>query len=115
VKHARADYDRIQDPWGQQDGGGYPVHSQNYFDRAIPENEPVFLIRGQDRIGWMVALVWAILHYVTAENRGEARKVCIVVVGHALRMLIWARKKDADIPDDIRVEAQTDIERRLLA
>lgn len=32
MKHARADYDRIQDP-----------------DNKIPEKEPVFLLRGQDK------------------------------------------------------------------
>lgn len=32
MKHARPDYDRIQDPAG-----------------IIPEDEPVFLLRGQDR------------------------------------------------------------------
>jgi hypothetical protein len=32
MRHARADYDRIQDP-----------------DGLIPQDEPVFLIRGQDR------------------------------------------------------------------
>ena len=42
MKHARQDYDRIQDPAGK-----------------IPEDEPVFLIRGQDRAGPATVRFWA--------------------------------------------------------
>jgi len=44
MKHARADYDRIQDPAGK-----------------IPADEPVFLIRGQDRVAPAVLECWATL------------------------------------------------------
>ena len=42
MKHARDDYNRIQDPAG-----------------LIPEDEPVFLIRGQDRAAIATLLFWA--------------------------------------------------------
>ncbi len=41
MKHARADYDRIQDPAGK-----------------IPADEPVFLIRGQDFTGPETVAAW---------------------------------------------------------
>jgi len=40
MKHARPDYDRIQDPAG-----------------LIPKYEPVFLLRGQDKLAWHVVKV----------------------------------------------------------
>ena len=42
MKHARKDYDRIQDPSGK-----------------IPEDEPVFIIRGQDKAGPGAVRAWA--------------------------------------------------------
>jgi hypothetical protein len=42
MKHARKDYDRIQDPSG-----------------IIPDDEPVFLIRGQDVAGPDAVSAWA--------------------------------------------------------
>lgn len=42
MKHAREDYNRIQDPAG-----------------LIPEDEPVFLLRGQDRLAWHVVKIYA--------------------------------------------------------
>jgi len=44
MKHAREDYNRIQDP-----------------DGLIPEDEPVFLIRGQDRAAPGTVEAWAML------------------------------------------------------
>lgn len=41
MKHARPDYDRIQDPAG-----------------LIPADEPVFLIRGQDRAAPAAIAAW---------------------------------------------------------
>ena len=40
--HARADYNHIQDPSGK-----------------IPEDEPVFLLRGQDPLGHKMVRYWA--------------------------------------------------------
>ena len=42
MRHARTDYERFQDP-----------------ERLIPDDEPVFLIRGQDCVGWQAVLAWA--------------------------------------------------------
>lgn len=42
MRHARADYERIQDPAG-----------------LIPEDEPVFLIRGKDKAGPEAVRAWA--------------------------------------------------------
>ena len=44
MRHAREDYNRIQDPEG-----------------LIPEDEPVFLIRGQDQVGAETVERWAFL------------------------------------------------------
>lgn len=43
MKHARPDYNRIQDPAG-----------------LIPEDEPVFLLRGQDVLAPSLVKDWAI-------------------------------------------------------
>lgn len=45
MKHAREDYDRIQDP-----------------DNKIPEDEPVFLLRAQDKTAPAVVAYWAKLN-----------------------------------------------------
>lgn len=44
MKHAREDYDRIQDPLG-----------------LIPEDEPVFLLRAQDRLACQAVAYYAYL------------------------------------------------------
>ncbi len=44
MRHARSDYNRIQDP-----------------DYKIPEDEPVFIIRGQDVAGPDAVRAWAAL------------------------------------------------------
>jgi hypothetical protein len=43
--HARADYNRIQDPANK-----------------IPQDEPVFLLRGQDKVAAATVRVWAVLN-----------------------------------------------------
>lgn len=78
MKHARKDYDRIQDPAG-----------------LIPDNEPVFLVRGQDKMGWIVCVVWAILHFITT---GDKRLTMLALI-HGASMMTWA-KKDADAPEE---------------
>jgi hypothetical protein len=108
VKHARRDYDRIQDPWLGQD------------ERAIPKDEPVFLIRAQDRVGWIVVLVYAIMHYVSAQMSAtsaftEPRQTALICIWHAMRMLRWAKKKNADIPFEAREEALTEVDTAELA
>ncbi|MCP4902595.1 MAG: hypothetical protein GY906_36995 [bacterium] len=81
--HARKDYDRIQDPEG-----------------LIPEDEPVFLIRGQDIVGPEVLRYWADLHVA---NGGE-QNLAAAVDEHATLMEKWQaehKKKVADAPEEV--------------
>ena len=78
MKHARSDYDRIQDPLGK-----------------IPDEEPVFLIRGQDKAGPAVLLYWA----VVAERLGANSEICDMVREHAEEMRLWQRDHFSKVPD----------------
>jgi hypothetical protein len=64
MRHARSDYDPIQDPRG-----------------LIPEDEPVFLLRGQDMTAPTVMWYWA----QVAQHQGADSKI-------VLRVLDWARE-----------------------
>jgi len=75
MNHAREDYDRIQDPEGK-----------------IPEDEPVFLIRGQDRVGAHAVRHWAFLN----EYAGGDPELSRLAREHADRMDAWPKKKYAD-------------------
>lgn len=57
MKHARTDYNRIQDPIPEELGG-------------IPVQEPVFLLRGKDKFAPMALLAYADL--VEAEGNHDA-------------------------------------------
>ena len=78
MKHARTDYDRIQDPAG-----------------LIPEDEPVFLLRGQDLTAPNTLEYWA--------NRVEALRGNPEIVQkarhHASAMRSWQEKHGGKIPD----------------
>jgi hypothetical protein len=76
MKHARQDYDRIQDPAGK-----------------IPETEPVFLIRGQDVIGAAAVRAWADM----AEAAGAQPEAVKIARDHADLMDAWPKKKPADL------------------
>lgn len=76
--HAREDYARIQDPV-----------------RLIPEDEPVFLIRGQDKVGAATVRVWADF----AEFEGASPEIVKMARDHADKMDAWA-KKAPDLPSD---------------
>ncbi len=75
MKHARPDYDRIQDP-----------------DGKIPDDEPVFLIRGQDVIGAATVRAWADLN----ETSGGDHFLTVRARDQADRMDEWPVKKSAD-------------------
>jgi hypothetical protein len=75
MKHARDDYQRIQDPEGK-----------------IPDDEPVFLMRGQDRTAWVVVIVWAVFNFAIG---GDWRLVWLAW-RHAQAMRRWSKKKTAD-------------------
>lgn len=77
MKHARSDYNHIQDSTGK-----------------IPEHEPVFLIRGQDKIGASAVRAWALL----AEACGADPVIVGTALEHAHRMEAWA-KEHGKIPD----------------
>lgn len=77
MKHFRADYNRIQDP-----------------ENKIPENEPVFLLRGQDAFAPTVARLWAKM----AEEAGLHEMARIVYAG-ADEMDEWQRTVKSKLPD----------------
>lgn len=77
MKHARSDYDRIQDPQGK-----------------IPEDEPVFLIRGQDAVGAVTVHQWA----ANAEKAGASPEIVEAAREQARRMASWPKKKLPNMP-----------------
>jgi len=78
MKHAREDYNRFQDPWD-----------------LIPENEPVFLLRGQDPFApdllrdWADALIKAHGDPIMAQ----------IVRDQANAMEQWQRNRTIHIPN----------------
>jgi len=78
VKHARSDYARIQDPW-----------------RLIPNDEPVFLIRGQDVVAPEVLRFWA----KTAEQAGAKPDIVELVLKQAEAMEVWQGMVSMKVPD----------------
>jgi len=79
MKHARPDYDRIQDPAG-----------------LIPDDEPVFLIRGQDMYGALILAKYAEL-LETSDCAVDPRLI-EMVRDQQLRMRHWPKKKIPDLP-----------------
>lgn len=78
MKHARPDYNRIQDPAGK-----------------IPEDEPVFLIRGQD-----LAAPEALRQYAVAAHRvGADNELIIATLEQAREMEQWQRERARKTPD----------------
>ena len=78
MKHARKDYDRIQDP----------AH-------IIPEDEPVFLLRAQDIVAPGVVRHWAI----QAEKSGANGDIVNAARVHAGLMVEWQTKHGCKVPD----------------
>ncbi len=81
MKHARQDYDRIQDPAG-----------------LIPDDEPVFLLRAKDRTAPAIVRAWA-----QAQKGQEGHDVNAInlALAHARRMEMWQAEhgcKTADVP-----------------
>jgi hypothetical protein len=68
MKHARPDYDRFQDPAG-----------------LIPEDEPVFLIRGQDRAAPAAMRAWI----DEAAAQGASADIIDRVEGHLQAVIDW--------------------------
>lgn len=81
--HAREDYNRFQDPLG-----------------LIPENEPVFLLRAQDRFAPELLLRWAAKVRLNGGNPEMAK----IVEEHAQKMIDWQMGgKGYKMPDLPRV------------
>ena len=78
MKHARKDYDRIQDPSGH-----------------IPEDEPVFLLRGQDILAPPLLRKWA---DTLLENEGS-EEMAEMVYNQATAMEEWQEEFAAKLPD----------------
>ncbi len=78
MKHARPDYDRIQDPSGR-----------------IPDDEPVFLLRGQD-----LAAPYALHAYADELMRLRADPELIQrVLKQADEMQRWQAERARKVPD----------------
>jgi hypothetical protein len=78
MKHARPDYDRIQDPAG-----------------VIPEDEPVFLLRAQDVLAPAVVRAWA----DSAEANGAEGHMVAAARHHARQMERWQGQHGFKVPD----------------
>lgn len=78
MKHAREDYDRIQDPLG-----------------LIPDDEPVFLLRGQDLAAPEAVRYWAEL----AHRLGAPLEFVTRALDQADNMDRWAEERRGKIPD----------------
>ena len=78
MKHAREDYNRIQDPAGK-----------------IPEDEPVFLIRGQDKCGPETLRFWARL----AAEQGAHKDIVHAAFDQASEMEFWQDMCAQKVPD----------------
>lgn len=86
--HARADYQHIQD--------------SNY---KIPMDEPVFLIRAQDSVGFLAVRKYAAL----LQGAGADKAMVESVMAHALLMEAWPKKKLADIPPGTPIQSATEV------
>lgn len=80
MKHARKDYNAIQDTSGKL---------------GIPDDEPVFILRGQDVFAPELLLRWAAKLRLTEGDPIMAR----MVEDHAQEMIVWQRKGNCKIPD----------------
>ena len=78
MKHARADYNRIQDPACK-----------------IPDGEPVFLIRGQDKAGPATLRAYASV----VSKYGAADDILAAVLRQADAMEEWQRTHNSKVPD----------------
>ena len=81
--HARKDYNHIQDPSGK-----------------IPVNEPVFLLRAQDKVAPQVVEIWAMM----AELIGAESNIVEAAYDQADEMRAWQQHnvcKTPDAPEDV--------------
>ena len=79
MKHAREDYNVIQAP-----------------PELIPEDEPVFLLRGQDKFAPAVVGFWANL---AGEHMGASKDIVIAAREQAERIREWQKTHKVKLPD----------------
>lgn len=107
MRHARRDYDCIQpfptkrSHWVKIDGKTVHTdaaderHVGKHMDPIIPEDEPVFLIRGQDVVAPGVLRYWA----DCAEAEGAEKEIIDAVRKHAELMEDWQDQVRSKVPD----------------
>lgn len=78
MKHARPDYDGIQDPSGK-----------------IPADEPVFLLRASDMLAPSIVRSWAL----QAKANGAAADIVEAADRQATAMIKWQVKHGSKVPD----------------
>ena len=78
MKHARGDYDRIQDP-----------------ENKIGQDEPVFLLRAKDSIAPAMVENWA----SALQASGGNYKMVSMALEHAHKMREWQKENGCKIPD----------------
>lgn len=78
MKHARDDYNRIQDPAG-----------------LIPADEPVFLLRAQDKHAAETLRYYA---HLVRQSSDPNEKIIIATEMQAARMQEWPKHKAPDMP-----------------
>jgi hypothetical protein len=78
MKHARSDYDRIQDP-----------------TNLIAWDEPVFLLRAKDVVAPAAVEAWA----DAAEKAGADDQIVMAAYQQAEAMRAWAKKNESKVPD----------------
>jgi len=78
MKHARADYDRIQDPEGK-----------------IADDEPVFIVRSKDKLAPSVMRHWAMLQRLIGGDPNMAQ----MVEDHAKMAEEWQVRNGCKVAD----------------
>jgi hypothetical protein len=88
MKHARPDYNRIQDPAVQD------PKLLKEGSTPIAEDEPVFLLRAQDKTAAEVVRFWA---YLQTQQAGCSVLAVDMAHRHANLMDAWPKHKVADV------------------
>ena len=78
MRHARDDYNRIQDPANK-----------------IPIDEPVFLLRAQDMLAPGLLAIWANELLIRGGSNDRAKEA----IDHAQRMIAWQELHGCKLPD----------------
>lgn len=86
--HARDDYNRIQDP-GVENPSLLPKGAT-----PIAEDEPVFLIRAQDRLS-----VEALEYYAFLAGRAGLHEIAAATLDQVHRIRLWQVDNPSKLPD----------------